>query len=74
LDGTTVCICPTGYTGSNCGTYTSLCLPNPCQYNGTCIPSGTTGYVCVCPPNFTGPQCNLVANPCLYLPCKFFFL
>jgi hypothetical protein len=47
-------------------------LPNPCQFNGVCIPSGTTGYVCVCPANFTGPQCNLVTNPCLYSPCKYF--
>jgi Notch-like protein len=73
-NGTIICLCPQGYTGSTCATYISLCLPNPCQSNGTCIPSGTTGYICVCPPNFTGPQCNLVGNPCLYLPCKFFFV
>lgn len=71
FNGTLICICPPGYTGSRCGIFTSLCVPNPCQSNGTCIPSGTNGYICICPPNLTGPQCNLVTNPCLYLPCKF---
>lgn len=71
-NGTVICICPPGYTGQRCGTYISVCSPNPCQNGGTCI-SGTTGYICTCPPNFTGAQCNLVSNPCLYLPCEFFF-
>ncbi|CAF0850468.1 unnamed protein product [Adineta steineri] len=69
FNGTLVCICATGYTGSRCEAAASLCSPNPCQSNGTCIPSGTTGYMCICPSSFTGPQCNLVTNACLYTPC-----
>jgi len=42
-------------------TGTNPCLPNPCQNNGLCTPSGTS-YVCACLTGYTGQRCETRKN------------
>lgn len=44
------------------------CVPNPCV-NGTCQPSGGTGFVCTCDQGWVGLLCDQ-PDPCLPSPCQ----
>ncbi|XP_070573770.1 uncharacterized protein [Ptychodera flava] len=41
------CICPQGFTGAVCESRVSMCLPNPCPYNFTCVDMGDA-HSCHC--------------------------
>ncbi|XP_063951821.1 fibropellin-1-like isoform X1 [Lytechinus pictus] len=63
------CVCPPGYTGTNCEIETA-CSSSPCLF-GACTPQGDEGYLCDCEPGFTGENCNIVAEtPCFSSPCE----
>ncbi|XP_054730843.1 uncharacterized protein LOC129239402 [Anastrepha obliqua] len=44
------------------------CQPNPCQFNGKCVPNNGTNY-CQCKGHYTGRFCGL--NICELEPCVF---
>uniref|UniRef100_A0A6Q2Z905 Delta-like protein n=1 Tax=Esox lucius TaxID=8010 RepID=A0A6Q2Z905_ESOLU len=46
----------------------SSCLPNPCQYGGTCVTSGET-FTCVCKEGWEGDTCTQNTNDCSPHPC-----
>ena len=45
----------------------SSCLPNPCEYGGTCVVSGDT-FTCVCKEGWEGPTCTQSELPPHTLP------
>ena len=47
------CVCANGTTGVDCGDLVSVCEPNPCDNNASCIAEGDS-YWCNCSINFTG--------------------
>uniref|UniRef100_A0A6Q2XBJ5 Delta-like protein n=1 Tax=Esox lucius TaxID=8010 RepID=A0A6Q2XBJ5_ESOLU len=49
-------------------TKNSSCLPNPCQYGGTCVTSGET-FTCVCKEGWEGDTCTQNTNDCSPHPC-----
>ena len=55
---TYTCNCVSGYSGTNCQTYTNACFNNPCINGGTCQVTANGGYVCNCPGTFTGANCQ----------------
>lgn len=65
VSGTGFCVCNTGYFLYNGTCYPlsdSLCVVpiNPCENNGTCIPSIENGtYACECPDTFRGVNCTI---------------
>jgi hypothetical protein len=72
MNGSTYqCLCPTGWTGVNCGTPLNPCGSSPCQNNGQCVSFGTA-FLCVCTLGFTGTFCDIQINPCTSNPCKYF--
>ncbi|KAK6165385.1 hypothetical protein SNE40_022321 [Patella caerulea] len=46
----------------------NVCLPNPCENNGTCSPVDN-GYVCNCATGYLGKSCDVnpcdICNPCI---------
>ncbi|XP_042289870.1 protein eyes shut homolog isoform X1 [Thunnus maccoyii] len=57
------CICPHGFTGTNCETEVNECESNPCRHNGTC--SDLVGhYECQCPTGFLGKNCEVDIDAC----------
>ncbi|XP_062603516.1 neurotrypsin-like, partial [Saccostrea cucullata] len=56
------CICPNGYTGSNCyyeATTFDPCYIYPCRHGGTCYRNyGYPGYYCACANGYTGQHCD----------------
>ncbi|XP_062575526.1 deleted in malignant brain tumors 1 protein-like [Saccostrea cucullata] len=58
------CICPSGYTGSNCLSYYEIstfdpCYGYPCRHGGTCYRNyGYQGYYCACANGYTGQHCD----------------
>lgn len=57
--GSYKCLCPTGFSGSNCE-YIDICnAKNPCLC-GTCVNDNTTsfGFKCFCPTGYTGQTCE----------------
>lgn len=62
------CICPSGFTGSNCETNIDDCHGNPCLNGGTCIDL-VNHYRCQCVPGFVGTLCDKKVDYCLAKPC-----
>ena len=56
VDGVYRCLCPEGYTGTNCETDIDECDSNPCV-NGTCN-DVVNGYDCICSSGYAGINCN----------------
>ena len=57
----TICMCPTGFTGTQCETNIDDCATNPCV-NGNCTDE-TGGYTCVCDSLWTGTNCDTCLIP-----------
>ncbi|KAJ8041572.1 Hyalin [Holothuria leucospilota] len=76
------CICPSGFSGSNCQIPTvvnpqlNVCSGGRCQNGGECFntyESFTQAvlYSCSCPVGFIGQDCDISAdNPCDSSPCQ----
>ncbi len=62
-DGT--CICPQGYTGTNCEQLEDPCLNINCQNGGNCVDG-----ICQCPPGYSGTNCELQVDPCAGVNCQ----
>ncbi|XP_053551464.1 protein crumbs homolog 2 [Bombina bombina] len=63
------CQCQDGYSGTDCQYNATVCTPNPCQNNASCVVH-SRGYSCVCEPGWTGQHCETDVNECLSNPCK----
>ncbi|XP_066275078.1 uncharacterized protein [Branchiostoma lanceolatum] len=60
------CLCPLGYLGETCDSFTDPCgsVNNPCANGGTCMSmdmgdGNRPEYSCQCPPGFTGMTCEI---------------
>ncbi|CAF1181153.1 unnamed protein product [Adineta ricciae] len=54
------CICPLERYGRRCELLHDQCNENPCENNGTCLPSiKPTEYYCICTDLYYGKQCEL---------------
>ncbi|KAG9510069.1 Neurogenic locus notch-like protein 2 [Fragariocoptes setiger] len=71
IDGTALCTCPAGFTGSDCSRDLDECSEagNPCEHGGTCV-NLPGSFKCDCPPGFTGPRCEININECDSNPCR----
>lgn len=59
-----VCICPFGFSGSNC--QNTACTYQPCKNGGICsLSDRTSKYQCTCQSGWTGSNCDSKLNPCL---------
>ena len=60
----------TGVTGENI-CEESVCLPNPCQNDGSCEPSDDVagGFECICREGYAGATCSEDINECLNSKC-----
>lgn len=69
------CLCSKGYTGKYCENFfepTTICSPNPCGYNGTCIQTSNSSYYCICSNGLTGQSCNSSTfSSCSSSPCRY---
>ena len=58
------CLCPESFTGRLCGTRITLCTPNPCRNQGSCVIFSKEGtpdaYHCTCPKGTTGTHCEIL--------------
>ncbi|XP_074600062.1 uncharacterized protein LOC141854319 [Brevipalpus obovatus] len=71
VDGTYVCACRGGYTGSNCTEDINECEQSgsPCEHGGRCV--NTPGsFQCECPVGFKGSRCEININECENYPCQ----
>ncbi len=76
------CICPTGFTGDDCGTSVPTPTPTPtpcdrCKNGSTCVDSGSgssPSSVCVCTPGWKGPTCEerVIGDECVGIDCGSF--
>ncbi|CAM4752695.1 unnamed protein product [Rotaria magnacalcarata] len=64
-----ICICPNGFTGTNCSISTNPCSSQPCFRNGTCITLNTQSYTCICPTGYFGARCEICDCLCNIYPC-----
>ncbi|KAH3725486.1 hypothetical protein DPMN_051330 [Dreissena polymorpha] len=57
--GESVCICPSGYSGVDCG-FEDLCITQPCPRSALyCVhTNGSTSRACICPLGFKGDDCS----------------
>ncbi|CAF1402463.1 unnamed protein product, partial [Adineta ricciae] len=56
----TYCICSSERYGYRCGLIYDQCNENPCENNGTCLPSNKPSeYHCVCKSFYYGKRCQL---------------
>ena len=67
-----LCKCPSPFTGMRCSNSRSVSNPclssTPCQNNGTCLFSPSTGSLnCVCGEGFSGSRCEV--DLCAQLNC-----
>ena len=53
----TACMCPDGYTGSDCSMDIDDCASNPCGANGQCI-DRFISFTCNCTSPYTGMNCD----------------
>ena len=60
-----ICLCPDGFTGTNCETEIDPCDSNPCENDGTCIKLSFMLYNCTCAPGYTGNYFSI--NNCIDL-------
>ena len=51
------CVCPDGFTFTNCTVNIDDCDPNPCTNGGSCEDL-INDYTCKCPPGYTGENCS----------------
>ncbi|XP_072035205.1 uncharacterized protein [Amphiura filiformis] len=57
-DGMTgMCVCATGWFGTNCENNIDDCQPNPCQNGGNCVDL-VEGYRCACQNGYLGKNCE----------------
>uniref|UniRef100_A0A8B9P094 EGF-like domain-containing protein n=1 Tax=Apteryx owenii TaxID=8824 RepID=A0A8B9P094_APTOW len=70
VDGNPLCICKTGFEGTNCEVNTDECASHPCQHQGLCV-DGVNHYkfLCNCVPGYYGSLCEMDVNECETLPC-----
>ncbi|CAF4535527.1 unnamed protein product [Rotaria sp. Silwood1] len=64
-----ICICPNGFTGTNCSIAINPCSSQPCFRNGTCLVIGSQSYTCICPTGYLGTRCEICNCPCQIYPC-----
>ncbi|CAF4549618.1 unnamed protein product [Rotaria sp. Silwood1] len=64
-----ICICPNGFTGTNCSIAINPCSSQPCFRNGTCLVIGSQLYTCICPTGYLGTRCEICNCPCQIYPC-----
>jgi hypothetical protein len=70
------CLCPIGYSGTNCEEDINECDPDPCQNGATCSETSdgmtlTPGvYHCECADGYNGTDCDQVINQCDPDPCQ----
>lgn len=69
LNGTSVCYCVPGFTGTRCQININECLSQPCRNNATCI-DGINAYRCQCPAHYQGAHCETQLTACDLSPCK----
>ena len=79
-NGTFLCECKDGWTGTTCGTCPpgwsrpncehNPCFGNPCKNKGICTvgPGSEGGYTCSCAEGYSGPTCDV--NSCDPNPCQ----
>ncbi|CAF1074452.1 unnamed protein product [Adineta steineri] len=57
-----ICVCPLHTFGSYCYLKRSICNSNPCQHDGTCIPSDDRvdlqSIMCICKEGYYGSRCE----------------
>lgn len=64
------CLCPSGWTDTNCNTPVNPCASMPCRNNGQCLSFGNQ-FNCLCSSGFNGTFCEIPINPCDSNPCKY---
>uniref|UniRef100_A0A4W3IWA4 FAT atypical cadherin 3a n=1 Tax=Callorhinchus milii TaxID=7868 RepID=A0A4W3IWA4_CALMI len=57
------CSCLSQFTGNQCETEVTACVPNPCQNGGFCDPI-VDDFICGCKEGFTGLTCEEDINEC----------
>ena len=63
------CMCPAGFTGSDCGAVIDFCSNDTCSFQGDCL-SLVDGFVCSCDAGFTGMQCEVDVDECDPVQCQ----
>lgn len=65
-----LCLCPTGFNGTDCGNNIDDCLDSPCQHEASCE-DGIATYTCHCKPGYEGENCEVQIDECeRYQPCE----
>ncbi|XP_018011984.1 delta-like protein B [Hyalella azteca] len=67
--GSYSCLCPPGFSGTNCEVTNHTCATDPCLNGGTCLDTGDDGFVCQCPTGYTGQYCHISGKTCADRPC-----
>ena len=62
------CVCPAGFTGSDCQDNKDECRDSPCHNGGTCIDQ-INDFRCQCVAGFVGTLCQDNVNECDMMPC-----
>ena len=68
-DGSFVCECAPGFTGTLCDIDLDVCQTDTCLNGGTCVEGYGNSFTCECPPEFTGPQCGTQVVFCFEDTC-----